>query len=228
MDTSQKTQCAFEQKPHYDASPAGWIQGGGHAHLLAMRQFFDELAAYRAKLVSLSGGSIRNTWMLPFRTDFRLINQDADPITMKLLVLFVRPSLRHVLIWLLSQSADRFRLYGIQDFCNDESPQVRLHVAKALRRLEAWWILDDMARACPDDTRIQWLASAPTTRRSFGERLNRFARNVDDSQAGEVSTPSRMPFWAIERSWGYTAPKSAAIIRRMLRRIRHWVRWGVS
>ena len=50
----------------------------------------------------------------------------------------------------------------------------------------------------------------------FAERLDKFTRNVDDSHAGEVVTPSRMPFWALERSWDYTAPKSVVLIRRML------------
>ena len=80
----------------------------------------------------------------------------------------------------------------------------------------------------PDDDKVQWFANASTTHRSFAERMDKFARNVDDSHAGEVFTPSRMPFWALERSWDYTAPKSVVLIRRMLRRIRHWVRWGVS
>jgi hypothetical protein len=70
--------------------------------------------------------------------------------------------------------------------------------------------------------------AAKKSRRSFTERLDNFTRNVDDSHADEVFTPSRMPFWALERSWEYTAPKSVVLIRRMLRRIRHWVRWGVS
>jgi hypothetical protein len=43
-----------------------------------------------------------------------------------------------------------------------------------------------------------------------------------------VSTSSRMPYWALERSWERSPPKSIVFIRRMLRRIRHWVRWGVS
>jgi hypothetical protein len=70
--------------------------------------------------------------------------------------------------------------------------------------------------------------SATTPRRPFAERLDRYTHNVDDSHADEVVTPSRMPYWALERSWEYTAPKSIVLIRRMLRRIRHWVRWGVS
>ena len=131
-------------------------------------------------------------------------------------------------VWLLGQCAELHRLYGLPSFRFDPSPQIRKHVAKALRRAEAWALLDDMARALPNDDKVQWFASASTTHRSFTERMDKFARNVDDSHAGEVYTPSRMPFWALERSWDYTAPKSVVLIRRMLRRIRHWVRWGVS
>jgi hypothetical protein len=105
---------------------------------------------------------------------------------------------------------------------------VRKHVAKALRRVEAWSRLDEMANAYPDDAAIQWFAKAPLTHRPFRERLSRYVQSVDDSHAGEVSTPSRMPYWARESSWDYTPPKSIRFIRRMLRRIRHWVRWGVG
>jgi hypothetical protein len=55
-----------------------------------------------------------------------------------------------------------------------------------------------------------------------------YKRDVDDSHADEVATPSRMPFWSVEKSWEYTPPKNTQLIRRMLRRIQHWVRWGVG
>lgn len=131
-------------------------------------------------------------------------------------------------VWLLGQCAQPRHLYGLPPFRFDPSPQIRKHVAKALRRAEAWALLEEMAQEFPDDAKVQWFANAPTARRSFEERLDKFARNVDHSHAGEVSTPSRMPFWALERSWSYTAPKSRALIRRMLWRIRRWVRWGVN
>jgi hypothetical protein len=133
-----------------------------------------------------------------------------------------------IAIWLWGKCADRFRLYGLSGFCYYRSPMVRKHVAKALRRLEAWSLLDDMAAAFPDDEKIRWFASAPISHGPFAERLANFKRNVDDSHAGEVVTPSRMPFWAAERAWDLTPPKGVHLIRRMLRRIRHWVRWGVS
>jgi hypothetical protein len=37
-----------------------------------------------------------------------------------------------------------------------------------------------------------------------------------------------MQYWAMEERWHYTPPKSRDLIRRMLRRIRHWVRWGIT
>jgi hypothetical protein len=80
----------------------------------------------------------------------------------------------------------------------------------------------------PDDARLQWLATASTVRRPFPDRLRNFKSMVDDSHAGEVATPSRMPYWAREVAWEYSPPKSVHVIRRMLRRIRHWVRWGVE
>jgi hypothetical protein len=177
---------------------------------------------------SKSCSAVGRNWLLPYRAEFRRTIQFGRLESIKLYLADCPAEMIPVGVWLWARCADRFRLYGLSAFCNDRSPLVRRHVAKALRRLEAWALLDEMAAAYPDDARIQWFAHAHTTRRTFSERLANFSRNVDDSHADEVSTPSRMPFWALERSWEYTAPKSVALIRRMLRRIRHWVRWGVS
>jgi hypothetical protein len=165
---------------------------------------------------------------MPYRARLRRAIQFGQLESIKLYLADCPTEMIPLGVWLWAQCADRFRLYGLSAFCNDRSPLVRKHVAKALRRLEAWALLEEMAAACPDDARIQWFAHAPISYRSFPERLKRFARNVDDTHASEVSTPSRMPYWALERSWDYTAPKSVDLIRRILRRIRHWVRWGVS
>jgi hypothetical protein len=101
-------------------------------------------------------------------------------------------------------------------------------VAKALWRLEAWLLLEEMATLYPEDAKVRWFAESRVTHRPFRERLSNFVKSVDDSHADEVATPSRMPYWAREKSWEYTPPKSRDLIRRMLRRIRHWVRWGVT
>jgi hypothetical protein len=167
-------------------------------------------------------------WLLPYRDDLRWAIQHSRLETIKLYLTRCSPEMVPIAIWLWGKCADRFRLYGLSAFCYDGSPIVRKHVAKALRRLEAWSLLDEMAAAFPDDERIRWFATAPISHGPFAERLANFKRNVDDSHAGEVVTPSRMPFWAAERSWDFTPPKSVRLIRRMLRRIRRWVRWGVS
>jgi hypothetical protein len=229
MDATTSGQSAFNQKPRFQASPSDWIQGGGHARVNAVQRFLRELAIYFRRVVKFSPSlSSGHFWLLPFREDFRKILTDENAAAIRGFVNWGDPALRHVFIWLLSHSADRFRLRGISDHRNDLSPQVRKHVAKALRRLEAWSILNEMARMYPEDARIQQFARTPRIKRPFGERLSNYVRTVDDSRADEVATPSRMQFWAAERAWDRTPPKSVELIRRMLRRIRHWVRWGVN
>ena len=69
-----------------------------------------------------------------------------------------------ICVWLVGEFSDRKHLYELKTFRHDPSPQIRRHVAKALRRLEAWSYLRDMAAADRDDARIQWFATAPTPR----------------------------------------------------------------
>jgi hypothetical protein len=190
-------------------------------------RFLNQLASHRRNIVE-SKGAPPLTWLLIFREDFRRMRGDETVSGLRDFLKYGDPSLRHVGIWLLSQCADRFRLRGISEYSDDPSPQVRKHVAKALRRLEAWYLLDEIARANRDNRTIQWFAYAPINDRPFVERLANFVSTVDHSHAGEVFTNSRMPFWALERSWERTPPKSVLFIRRMLRRIRRWVRAGAS
>jgi hypothetical protein len=180
---------------------------------------------------AISSSALREApsgWLLPYRDEFRWAIQHGRLEPIKLYLTRCPLEMVPVAIWLWGKCADRFRLYGLSGFCYYQSPLVRKQVAKALRRLEAWSLLDDMVAAFPDDEKIRWFANAPISHGPFAERLANFKRNVDDSHADEVVTPSRMPFWAAERSWDLTPPKSVRLIRRMLRRIRHWVRWGVS
>lgn len=168
------------------------------------------------------------TWLLKYRAELKWAIQFALVEPIKLYLSDCPPQMIPLGVWLWGKCADRFRLYGLSAFCNDPSPKVRKHLAKALRRVEAWALLNEMAANYPEEAKIQCFATKPTTHGSFAERLKNFTSRVDDSRAGEVATPSRMPFWAQESFWTYTPPKSVLTIRRMLRRIRHWVRWGVS
>jgi hypothetical protein len=176
----------------------------------------------------------KRTWLLPFRDELRRLMAgfdcrfDGELETVRFYLLTCPRTMIAICVWLLGECSDRTHLYALETFRHDPSPQIRRHVAKALRRLEAWSYLREMAAADRRDARIQWFAKAPTTHAPFAERLRNYKRCVDDSHAGEVTTPSRMPFWTGVSSWERTPPKSVAYIRRMLRRIRFWVRWGVS
>ncbi len=167
------------------------------------------------------------SWLIKYRFQLRWAIRQTLLEPIKLYLADCPEEMRPLAVWLWGKCADRFRLYGLSAFCIDRSPKVFKHVAKALRRLEAWTLLNGMAMRNPGNAKIQWFASAPTTHHSFAERLRHFMSNVDDSPANEVAAPSRMPFSARDRSWEPTPPKSVLFIRRMLRRIRHWVRWGV-
>jgi len=153
---------------------------------------------------------------------------DWDIEVVRFYLLTCPPTMIAICVWLLGEFSDRAHLYELKTLRRYPSAQIRRHVAKALRRLEAWSYLREMAAANPDDARIQWFATAPTIHGPFAKRLENYKRFVDDSHAGEVVTPSRMPFWTAVRSWQRTPPKSATYIRRMLRRIRFWVRAGVG
>lgn len=182
----------------------------------------------RSQRAQRSGEVRRSNWLLKYRAELRDSFEFYHIDAIRFYLASCPSDMVPVCVWLWGKCADRFRLFGLSCFCHSSSPQVRRHVAKTLRRVEAWALLDEMAAVYPDDARILWYATAPTTHRSFAKRLKKFTANVDDSHADEVFTPSRMPFWACEHTWERTPPKSLDLIRRILRRIQHWVHWGVS
>jgi hypothetical protein len=189
-----------------------------------------EAASVRMQEKGAADTSNRN-WLLPYRRELRRLlagfdsRYDKTEIDVVRCYLLACPqSMIAICVWLMGEFSDRKHLHGLTIFRHDPSPQIRRHIAKALRRLEAWSYLRDMADANRDDARIQWFATAPTPHAPFAKRLENYKRCVDDSHAGEVATPSRMPFWTGVRSWERTPPKSVVYIRRMLRRIRRWVR----
>jgi hypothetical protein len=225
IDTSQS---AFNQKPCYRVTAGDWMCGSGHAHSLAAHRFLRDLVSYRRRLVELCGDEkLPNTWLLQFRDDFRRLLNDETVLVVNSFMLVGDRNLQPVFIWLMRRYANRFRLCDIDEFCDDASPAVRKHAAKALRRLEAWPALGDMLRAYPDDKKVRWFATAPIRKRTSRESLEKYSESIEQSHAHEVVTPSRMPFWRRESFWERTPPKSVLAIRRMLRRIRHLVRWNV-
>ncbi len=181
-------------RPRYRTDPEDWFRNGGHIHPSAAVRFLRELSEYRARLASFYDGEIPPTWLLRFRNDFRLLAEQGNGLVIQRFISLGDPALRPIFIWLLSKHASRFFLLGIDEHCDDINPVVRKHVAKALRRLEAWPLLKKMAARHPEDERLRWFATAPTTKRPFSERLQNFRAAVDASHAAEVVTPSQMPY----------------------------------
>lgn len=174
------------------------------------------------------GHCASRTWLLKYRSDLKWASDYALVSPIKLYLYRCPAEMIPIAIWMWGRCTDRFRLYGLSAFCHHSSPQVRRHVAKILRRVEAWALLNEMAEAYPDDAKIQWYANSPTSGRSFTKRLKNFTAGVDKSHADEVVTPSQMPYWSRDSFWSRTPPKSVEMIRRMLRRIQHLVRWGTA
>jgi hypothetical protein len=162
------------------------------------------------------------------RRTLKLLAESGSLEVIRYYMAYCPPDMVPICAWLIGKRARRYQACDLEHLARDASPTIRKHVAKALRRLEAWPVLADMAALFPDDEHVQWFAKTPVAHRAFKERLTTFVHNLDDSHAGEVRTPSQMPYWAAQKSWTVTPPKSIELIRRMLRRIRHWVRWGAT
>src|SRR5262249_34928522 len=132
----------------------------------------------------------KHTWLLPFRGELRRIaagfdyRLDWDIEVVRFYLLTCPRTMIAICVWLVGEFSNRAYLYELKTFRRDPSPQIRRHVAKALRRLEAWSYLREMAAANRDDARIQWFATAPTLHASFAKRLENYKRCVDDSHAG--------------------------------------------
>jgi len=175
------------------------------------------------------GENPRRSWLMRSRRELRRIDAYGRVGVIQLYMRECPAEMRPVCVWLIGRNVHRSRLFGLARLADDPSPQIRWHVAKALRRARAWPALAQMAARYPEDARFKWMSIPHVEgRRSFVDRLSSYKSRLDDSHADGVVTPSRMPFWALERTWEYSPPKSVHVIRRMLRRIRHWVRWGVT
>ncbi|HEX2474513.1 MAG TPA: hypothetical protein VHK01_07205 [Lacipirellulaceae bacterium] len=235
-DNDPWTELARWQAPVNRRQVRLWRRCGGYYEKTEEFRLLKEIEEQRESIASEASDGRNVSWLLPYRHRFRKSFARLRSLCRKDEVDVIRyymagcpQEMFALCIWMIGQCAARLHLPGIDDYCFHPDPQIRRHVAKALRRLEAWALLEMMSGAYFHDPVIQRYAKTITEpHRPFTERLARFKRLVDDSHASEVVTPSRMPFWAAERVWDYTPPKSVQLIRRMLQRIRHWVRWGVS
>jgi len=138
------------------------------------------------------------------------------------------PAMLPICVWMIGRFRRGIPIHELASLRHSLSPSVRRHLAKTLRRLEAWSLLRVVAAENPNDDRIQWFATGRATHRPFSERLETFTAKLDDSHAGEVHTPSQMKFWASDRRWQRSPPKSVEYIRRILRHIQQLVHWNAN
>lgn len=200
---------------------AGVVREMSRVHAIVSK-----LAEHR-EVVADEQGQVPIGWLLPFRSELQLLLQDQTVHRRLVLELMLDESESHVrplLIWLLGRTGTRFCLGGIQAFVDSDDPATRKQVARSMRRLEASTHLQRMIELWPHDEWVQRFARE-VRQSPYEERLQRFVtNNVDDARAADGAGPSRMPFWAFERSWYFSPPKSPAVIRRLLQQIQRWVR----
>jgi len=215
-----------------------WRRWGAYYRCTAEYKLLERIELVRARRSASSVSDRANAnlhWLLSFRREIRcipivdsLLGRRGAVEAIRYYMAFCPHEMIPICFWLIGRCSERFHSYPLSKFCCRQSSQSRKHLAKALRRLQERWLLENLAGLYPEDTRLQRIATDVFRFRSFRERLAAYASGVDDSQAGEAHTPSQMPFWSLEPEWERTPPKSIELIRRILRRIQHWVHWGVS
>jgi hypothetical protein len=192
-----------------------------HGVIRFLNELHERLLASQHPAVNL-----QRTWLVPFRPQFRHAIQNEAAPALRYYLASCPPEMTPLAVWLLGRCADSCRLYDLPDFARDASPVVRRHAARALRRLEAWSQLEDVARLFPNDRRLQWYAYATIIKRPHSERLRSFTQFVDASNAAAAAGPSRMPLWFGDLDWIRRPPKSGAYIRRLLMHIHRLVHGG--
>jgi len=212
---------------HQARSVSLWRRIFTHRGQYWIRGFLKQLQADRAERCKGDGAAtLPQGWLLPYRPTFRSIIRADSAAAIRYYLADCPAEMTPLGVWLLGRCAERCRLYGLPEFGRHPSPVVRRHAARALRRLEAWSQLDELARQFPDDPRIQWYAHAPVIKRPHKQRLKSFLQSVDASHAAAAAGPSRMPLWFRKLDWVRRPPKSAAYIRRILRHIHRLIHGG--
>jgi hypothetical protein len=162
---------------------------------------------------------------LRFRREFREIIKQRPCAGLRKFLFQVDPDspVGLVAIWLLGRSATPRCTYGLDQLPAGETHRARRHLARALRRVEAWQRLRELAAVYPNDKFVQEMLARPA-HDPFAKRLDRFAQHVDRSHESDAAMASRMPLWFRDSEWSQTPPKDTGWIRVLLERIKRWVR----
>lgn len=190
---------------------------------IAAERFLIELGYHQRRLVYENRSSFN--WLLSFRHDFRAILRDRPTRGLASFLGVCPPHHPSFLVgvWLLGRCATRQTSFDIDRLPADGDPRARQHYARALRRVESWPRLRQMAHDYPQDRFVARMLDG-REKLYFAERLNRFSKHVDDSHAAQAARVSQRPLWIRDSDWTVTPAKSAGWIRGLLERIREWVR----
>jgi hypothetical protein len=184
---------------------------------IAANEFLKQLVATRAKAKS-EGVAPRN--LIACRADFRRI-LSADT-TAGLLQSLQSDSdeEQRIALWLLGRAHDRSVVSAVHLFSSARPKSLRREAVRALRRLEAWAELREIAKFDFDE-QIRRIAT-PRESRDFSSRLSQFTGGVQ-TLAVEAPRPEFRLLTNLNPV-GSGRPKSTDWIARLLRHIHFLVR----
>jgi hypothetical protein len=155
-------------------------------------------------------------WPLRLRRQIRKVETlDATAVLCLVVERTRHPLLRILAIWLRGRCGGTLGTASIARFANDPDDATRKEVARALRRMQAWGPLQEMADG-ETDPRIQRLATAPASK-PYAQRLANFTKRIACLPATTSGQPLFVsPELDLTQGW---PPKSASFIRMILERI---------
>jgi len=211
----------FDQKPRFASRPQKWLTS-----TRSRAERFLSVLSEQLQTVDLPGPILpaKSPRLLSYRNEFRqlMAHQETVPVLQGYLT-NSNPAVRSLAVWLLSKHANRIILLGLDKRYWDPSPQVRKHLAKALRRLEAWQILEKMVAEHPNDTKVSWFARSTPNQKNYRDRLANYSSGIDQTHRAAAAGPSRMPLWFRDEYWGGVPPKNIRFLREILLRIQKLV-----
>jgi hypothetical protein len=167
--------------------------------------------------------------LVTLRKEFRHIIT-ARPIGGLVACLFESDrELRKMAIWLLGRSSQGVRIPALQVLRHNPDPELRRHVAKALRRTGDWNELQSLAnRDVSMRVRVAAQELIAGDRRDYSESLGRFVEHTRGDIYERGPFHSRMTLWLLSPLGPGKPAKSRAWIRRLLEHIRNLVRASSS
>ena len=196
---------------HVRFARQGWVAEGLEA-IKTQRQLLSQETGPESQL-PLTG-------LLPYRRFFTQIQDHSASIAVRLYLQWCSEEMVPLALWLLSRHACRFNLCGLPDYVGSNDPRVQRILARAFARCEAWEQLARLESRAGRSAEATRFAAAAERRCAFARRLSNWNRHVRQQPLAE--SLSQKALWFRDWPWSLTPPKSAAAIRRVLRRI-HWL-----